>query len=369
MATIATPCTAGHTLAVRHDASGPFPTLLVSRSDGQELALHGRRDPVGDADRWLTSVLHGADPAVLVLIGVGLGYALDALERRRSRARVLAMEPFPDALVHFEARRDWSRWRQLRRLRLVTGPDYTGIERAWRLLNVKEVPPVLVAPVLATNVPDLVAGCRGAVNRARRPTPLDPHRADVKQSMLHPDVLTSLEHFAATTSGAIVEIGTYIGGATIAMARGIRDSGRDRHIVAIEPGGANPGHTDLPSADVLSDLRRNLCARGLDQYVTIHAGRSSETARAVVEATLAARHTAIGMLCIDADGEVQRDFNLFLPLCVPGCLLSVDDYVSADRCSKGPATVQAVDALVASGRARPLGVFGYGTWMGVYSHA
>ena len=46
-----------------------------------------------------------------------------------------------------------------------------------------------------------------------------------KYSMLHLDVLILIYHFAKICSGNILEIGAFVGGATIAAAFGIRDSG------------------------------------------------------------------------------------------------------------------------------------------------
>ncbi len=367
MDSIAITCATRPSLPVRHDASGPFPTLVVERADGRAVSLHGRRNPVADADQWLATVLRDDDPPVIVLVGPGLGYVLDALERRGSDARVLAMEPFADAVPLFRARRDWSAWLRTGRLHLTAGPAYEGLERAWSALDPPDVPPVIVNPALAAAFPDLVAASRGALTRARRGSRLDPHRTIIKQSMLHPDVLTSLEHFAASVTGVIVEIGAYVGGATIAMARGVRDSGHDTPIVTIEPGGAHPGHPHLPSTDIGGDLRRNLRSRGLEHYVTVYEGFSSDQgALATVASLLAARGAQVAMLCIDADGQVQRDFDLYLPLCADGCLLSVDDYLTNGEHTKAEPTQAAVGALLATGRARELGVYGYGTWMGVY---
>src|SRR6266542_702395 len=46
-----------------------------------------------------------------------------------------------------------------------------------------------------------------------------------KHSMLHLDVLILVYHFARICSGNILEIGAFVGGATIAAAFGVRDSG------------------------------------------------------------------------------------------------------------------------------------------------
>jgi predicted O-methyltransferase YrrM len=348
------------------DDTGQFPALVARRHDGGAVRLSGRR-PHEETDRWLTSILGDSDPPVLVVIGLGLGYVLDALERRGSNATVIAIEPFAETLAYFDARRDWSAWIETGRLHVVTGPHYGEGPQAWRQIAPADVPPVLVNPALAMHFSSTVAACRIAWMRARFGTPLDPHVPVVKQSMLHPVVLTTLEHLASTVDGPIVEIGAYVGGATIAMARGVRDSGRSTPIVTIEPGGAHLTHPDLPSTDIFGDLQRNLQARGLERFVTLHRGLSSDAeSMQLVRATLAAQGRGIGMLCIDADGNVQRDFDLYLPLCASGCLLSVDDYVSTDAHTKADATQAAVRQLMADGKAQQLGVYGYGTWMGIY---
>ena len=59
-----------------------------------------------------------------------------------------------------------------------------------------------------------------------------------KYSMLHLDVLILIYHFAKTCSGNILEVGAFVGGATIAAAFGIRDSGVRKKLIAIEPGGS-----------------------------------------------------------------------------------------------------------------------------------
>ena len=55
-----------------------------------------------------------------------------------------------------------------------------------------------------------------------------------KYSMLHLDVLTLIYHFAKICSGAILEIGAFVGGATIAAALGVRDSDQGKKLIGIE---------------------------------------------------------------------------------------------------------------------------------------
>jgi predicted O-methyltransferase YrrM len=351
------------------DASGPWPALVATTS-ARRMALSSRRDPVSAAAGLLARTLRGSEPPVIIVIGLGLGWILDALELRRASTRVLAFEPLPDALRYFHGRRDWSSWIESGRLQLVVGPEYQNAQQAWTAVAPSVVPPVIVDPVFAAAYPALIAPARGAAARARRGSVLDPDTCTVRQSMLHHEVLTMLEHAAATVKGAVVEIGAYVGGGTIAMTTGIRDSGRDVPMFTIEPGGSYPDHPHLPSVDIVADWLQNLRRRGLERFVTLLRGLSSDPIiQQTVREALVTGGVSIGLLSIDADGDVQRDFNAYLPLCGKGCLLVVDDYSGPLENTKTSSTQCAVDALVAAGQARSLGVFGWGTWFGVYTPA
>lgn len=346
------------------DSRGPWPTLRARKADDTTVWLHAYQ-PHDEADQWLQASLRDTDPPVIVVIGLGLGYVLDALERRGSRATVLAFEPFPDGLPHFHGRRDWSAWTDSGRLHIVAGPDGDGAP-AWAAIDPDVMPPVLVSPSLARAFSSVVASCRMALTRARFGSRLDLQTVEVKQSMLHPAVLTAIEHFAAGATGPIIEVGAYVGGATIAMARGVRDAGRTTPIITIERGGAYLEHPQLPSADICADLQHNLKVRGLDSFVHLHRGLSTDAAVLDRVRDTVAAHGPIGLLCLDADGLVQRDFDLYLPWCAAGCVLVVDDYAATGLHEKALSTQQGVQRLIDAGKAFSLGVHGYGTWMGLY---
>jgi len=181
-----------------------------------------------------------------------------------------------------------------------------------------------------------------------------------KLSMLHLDVLLSIYHFAKTCSANILEIGAFLGGATMAAALGVRDSGRGKILVSIEPGGSLK-HPQLPSRDIFRDLQRNLHKHRLSDMAKLINGRSFEPA------TVAAVHEAIGagqigLLIIDADGRVKRDLDLYGAKLTDGCAVVVDDYLGP--AAKAVMTREAVDGLVRAGRLEPLGFYGWGTWVG-----
>src|SRR5437764_14925220 len=61
-------------------------------------------------------------------------------------------------------------------------------------------------------------------------------------SMLGIDVLVLIYHFAKMSEGGILEVGSFVGGSTIAAGLGARDSGCRKQIVSIEPGGPLKDH-------------------------------------------------------------------------------------------------------------------------------
>lgn len=181
------------------------------------------------------------------------------------------------------------------------------------------------------------------------------------RSMLHYQTLALMRFFAQQASSAILEIGPYMGGSTIALAAGVKASGRSVPIITIEVGGKHD-NPYLPSPDILGDLRRNLRAYGMAGRVAIVEGFSWEaTTITRVERLLAGRRADI--FAVDSDGAIARDFQLYRRFLTDDALLIIDDYREATGLKSGP--VQAfVAQLLASGQATDLGIYEWGTWFG-----
>jgi L-amino acid N-acyltransferase YncA/predicted O-methyltransferase YrrM len=183
-----------------------------------------------------------------------------------------------------------------------------------------------------------------------------------KYSMLHLDVLILIYHFAKICSGQILEIGACVGGATIAAALGVRDSGRTKKLIAIEPGGSLK-HKRLGTRNILRDLERNLAKQGVSEMVTLIKGRSfnAATTRAV-NAVLGP--DKIGLLILDADAAKERDIQCYRNRLADSCWMVIDDYYGADSNAKITPSRADVDALTMTGQLEPLGFYGWSTWVG-----
>ncbi len=183
-----------------------------------------------------------------------------------------------------------------------------------------------------------------------------------KYSMLHLDVLILIYHFAKLCSGAILEIGAFVGGATIAAALGVRDSGQEKKLIAIEPGGSVK-HKRLGTRDILRDLERNLARERVANMVTLLKGKSfkPETMSAVGQAL---DSDQVGLLILDADAAKRRDVDCYGDKFADGCWMVIDDIYGADANEKITPSRADVDALVAEGLLDPLGFYGWSTWVG-----
>jgi predicted O-methyltransferase YrrM len=183
-------------------------------------------------------------------------------------------------------------------------------------------------------------------------------------SMLHEEVLMLLRLFVIASRGAVLEIGSYIGGATTVLAATAKEF-RKGPVISIEPGGAH-NHPDIPSGDIFSDLVRNVKEAGVSQYVTLLNGVSYDPK--VVESVNQARgKKKIDLLIIDADGDVGRDFVTYHNLLKIGAIVVLDDYASKWAPEKAQPVKEWVDQAVSGGTLSPLGVWGWGTWIGMYT--
>jgi predicted O-methyltransferase YrrM len=181
-----------------------------------------------------------------------------------------------------------------------------------------------------------------------------------KHSMLHLDVLLLIYHFAKICAGAILEIGAYLGGATIAAARGVRDAGNPKTLLAVEQGGSLK-HERLGTRNILRDLERNLTRAGVADLVTLIKGRSCD-APTVSAVKQALGPDEIGLLILDADAAKQRDIDRYRNKLAAGCWMIIDDYYGpVDKIAAARADV---DALARTGQLQPLGFYGWSTWVG-----
>jgi len=72
----------------------------------------------------------------------------------------------------------------------------------------------------------------------------------------------------------------------------------------------------------------------------------------------------IGLLFLDADGNVERDFELYRGRLSRGSILVYDDYPSEQAPEKQTTIKAWVDQAVASGLVENPGVYRWGTWVG-----
>ena len=179
-------------------------------------------------------------------------------------------------------------------------------------------------------------------------------------SMLDIDVLVLIYHMAKVSHGAILEIGSFLGASTIAAGLGMRDSGKPRKFISIEPGGRLKDHR-LATKDIFRDLKRNLSrADLLDAVTLINSSSFDETAISAVRQCIGPGE--VDVFVFDADANVRRDIDCYGDRLADRCWVVIDDYISATD-KAGPTRAQ-VDELVATGRLMPLGFYGWGTWVG-----
>ena len=183
-----------------------------------------------------------------------------------------------------------------------------------------------------------------------------------KYSMLHLDVLLLIYHFAKVCSGAILEIGAFVGGATIAAALGVRDSGHEKKLIAIEAGGSVK-HKRLGTRNIFRDLERNLVRERVANMVTLIKGQSfkPETVTAVRQAL---GPDQVGLLILDADAAKRRDIECYRNKFAERSWIVIDDIYGADANEKITPSRADVDALADAGLLESLGFYGWSTFVG-----
>jgi hypothetical protein len=141
-------------------------------------------------------------------------------------------------------------------------------------------------------------------------------------------------------SGAIVEVGSYLGRATVVLASVVKSRAASVRVHAIDPheghvGALDTGLTAAPSSPAL--LRSNLLRAGVADFVEIHHGRPTDLEW----------DQPLALLLVDGLHDypnVARDFFRFEPFLSVGAYVAFHDYASYF-----PGVLTFVDELLESG--------------------
>jgi hypothetical protein len=151
---------------VRTEGSGTAMQAWVEMADGREVPVHASAHPAAAAEEAFAQMASGGAPPLIIQIGAGLGFLLDAIERAGAPTRVIAFEAVPNVARAMLGRRDWSDWLRSGRLSIFVGPDYAGAAEAWRLFPAGvTAPPTLVSPLISREFPAEAASARALVGR------------------------------------------------------------------------------------------------------------------------------------------------------------------------------------------------------------
>lgn len=123
--------------------------------------------------------------------------------------------------------------------------------------------------------------------------------------------------------GSIVEIGAAHGAGTVSLALGAKASESTRPVVAVEKGEGGTMDKYGSRDENLGILRANLGHHNVETEVTVvpeYLRAESGVPNEIAE------RTPISLLCLDADGRLDRSFELLYEHLAPGAIVVIDDY-------------------------------------------
>jgi predicted O-methyltransferase YrrM len=132
--------------------------------------------------------------------------------------------------------------------------------------------------------------------------------------------------------GKILDIGTGRGASTISIALGIKQSNKNAKIYCIDQFFQHTAkhphkYTMEKNPDNCIKLNLEIFLNNLKQYgvydiVTVLEGKTTHAAERLQ------KEKTFSLLFIDVDGCIDRDFNLFYNLLLPGAIIIIDDYAN-----------------------------------------
>ncbi len=158
-----TPMLGGLPPSIRLVAAGHDDVGVEVQGEGGE--WHHLDGPSAVTDAWLPPA--ATDAGQVIMTGVGLGHALERAEHLPIN-RILAIEPDPGLATVFLSRRDWRRWFDKGRLRLLIGPDYRGAADSARFFDGLADVPIAAHPLRQQFDPAAIARAGAVADRVVR---------------------------------------------------------------------------------------------------------------------------------------------------------------------------------------------------------
>lgn len=140
--------------------------------------------------------------------------------------------------------------------------------------------------------------------------------------MLSPQVYARV-HDTARRGGLIVEVGTALGAATVALALGLKSAGVPGHVYTFDPMTGGPRRSVKSPEQRIARIEESLARYGVSDLVTI-TPRDLASGLEVLPAG-----QPISVLMLDADGRIDRDLETLQGRLATDCALIIDDV--ADR--------------------------------------
>lgn len=183
-------------------------------------------------------------------------------------------------------------------------------------------------------------------------------------SMLAPDTLALLRAFALEAKQGILEIGSYIGGSSTAIALGLRDS-EAKPFLTVEVGGAYLEQPYIPSADIHADWERNLGSLNLLPFTNLFKGWSTDPKARLAAQRLLGEGGKFDLVFLDANGDFWPNFAPFADMFADDCLFVIDDYHSVEGSQEKALNIhRVVNEMVANETFIEYGAVRWSTWFG-----
>jgi hypothetical protein len=179
-------------------------------------------------------------------------------------------------------------------------------------------------------------------------------------SMLSVETLKAVYLLSGACDRSIVEIGAYIGGATVTILHATKK--RKNVFVTVEEPVEHPSHPAIPTRNTIDDLNTNIRAFRLareNHYLIPGASFEAWVLGSLQHRLLG---NPVGLLVWDADTCIDRDLILLSPYLGEKCLLVIDDYLSREV--KSARITLVVNDLVRRGIIEQIAYLPWATWFG-----